>query len=389
MSHRITRRALGLAAIGSAAAATGAGQEQTEMRYQGALDGFEGKVNAADFDTVAYTRKRYERAPLRMTFQARTRKDAEAWQRRFRAKLVELIGGFPDRGPAPQAEFLEKREFPGYLREKFVFESRPGVGVLGYLLTPKSAGPHAAMVCVPGHGRGVDDIVGIDDKGRDRADKAGYQHDFAIQAVEHGLAAVAIEPMAFGCRRDAAAKKKGLGQSSCQPAAGAALLLGETMIAWRVFDVMRTIDWIQTRPDLDSKRVGCMGISGGGTCTLFSAALDPRIQVAYVSGYLNTFRDSIMSLSHCMDNYVPGILNWAEQYDVAALIAPRPLFAESGERDPIFPIAASRESFERVKKVYEVFGAGDQVEQEVFPGEHLFWGKRGLPFAAAKLGVKT
>src|SRR5579884_943999 len=103
MSHRITRRALGLAAIGSAAAATGAGQEQTEMRYQGALDGFEGKVNAADFDTVAYTRKRYERAPLRMTFQARTRKDAEAWQRRFRAKLVELIGGFPDRGPAPQA----------------------------------------------------------------------------------------------------------------------------------------------------------------------------------------------------------------------------------------------------------------------------------------------
>src|SRR5579885_3301723 len=171
--------------------------------------------------------------------------------------------------------------------------------------------------------------------------------------------------------------------------AGATLLLGETMIAWRVFDVMRTIDWIETRPDLDSKRVGCMGISGGGTCTLFSAALDPRIQVAFVSGYLNTFRDSIMSLSHCMDNYVPGILNWAEQYDVAALIAPRALFAESGERDPIFPVAASRESFERVKKAYEVFGAGDQVQHEVFPGEHLFWGKRGLPFAAAKLGVKT
>ncbi len=359
------------------------------MRYRGALDGFENKVDPASFDPVAYSRKRYESAPLRMTFKARTRKDAEAWQRRFRAKLVELMGGLPDRGPAPHAELLEKREFPGYIREKFVFESRPGVGVLGYLLTPKSTGPHAAMVCVPGHGRGVDDIVGIDEKGRDRTDKAGYQHDFAIQAVEHGMAAVAIEPMAFGCRRDAAAKNKGLGQSSCQPAAGAALLLGETMIAWRVFDVMRTIDWIETRPDLDSKRVGCMGISGGGTCTLFSAALDPRIQVAFVSGYLNTFRDSIMSLSHCMDNYVPGILNWAEQYDVAALIAPRALFAESGERDPIFPVAASRESFERVKKAYEVFGAGDQVQHEVFPGEHLFWGKRGLPFAAAKLGVKT
>ena len=54
-----------------------------------------------------------------------------------------------------------------------------------------------------------------------------------------------------------------------------------------------------------------------------------------------------MSVSHCIDNYLPGILNWAEQYDVAGLIAPRPLFAESGERDDIFPVAAARESFQR------------------------------------------
>jgi hypothetical protein len=89
-----------------------------------------------------------------------------------------------------------------------------------------------------------------------------------------------------------------------------------------------------------------------------------------------------MSLSHCIDNYVPGILNWAEMYDVAGLIAPRPLFVESGERDDIFPIAASRASFERVKKIYAAFGADAVVEQETFPGEHSFWGKRGLPFLA-------
>ena len=99
-----------------------------------------------------------------------------------------------------------------------------------------------------------------------------------------------------------------------------------------------------------------------------------------ISGYLNTFRDSVFSLSHCIDNYVPGILNWAEMYDVAGLIAPRPLFAESGERDDIFPIAASRASFARVKKVYEVFGAGDLTAQETFDDAHSFYGKQGLPF---------
>jgi predicted peptidase len=157
------------------------------------------------------------------------------------------------------------------------------------------------------------------------------------------------------------------------------------MIGWRVWDVMRTIDYIAERPELDRRRIGCMGISGGGTVTLFSTALEPRIGLAMVSGYLNTFRDSIGSLSHCIDNYVPGILNWAEMHDIAGLIAPRPLFVESGEKDNIFPIRASVESFREVKKVYDLFSAADRIEQEVFPDEHLFWGKRGIPFIARNL----
>ncbi|MDQ2773473.1 MAG: acetylxylan esterase, partial [Acidobacteriota bacterium] len=211
------------------------------------------------------------------------------------------------------------------------------------------------------------------------------QHDFALQAVEHGLAVFAIEPMGFGHRRDGRTRAKGPDATACQPAAGSALLLGETMIGWRVWDVMRSIDWIETRSELDGARVGCMGISGGGTCTQFAAALDLRIKAAFVSGYLNTFRDSIMAVSHCIDNYVPGILNWAENYDIAGLIAPRPLFSEGGDHDPIFPVNATRESYSRVKKVYEVFGAGSRVQQEIFEGEHVFHGVRGLPFLADAL----
>jgi dienelactone hydrolase len=357
-------------------------------KYAGALDGIETKVDLKHFDPVLFSQRMYDSAPLRLTFRAQTRKQAIAWQKTLHAKLVELLGPFPPSSPSLGAQTLEVREFPVYRREKFVFESSPGLAVLGYLLTPAGAKPpHPTMICVPGHGRGVDDIVGVDNQGRDRTDKDGYQHDFAIQAVEHGMAAVAIEPIAFGCRRDAITQKKGLGVSACQPVAGAALLLGQTMIGWRVHDVMRTIDWIETRPELDSKRVGCMGISGGGTCTLFSTALEPRIRVAMVSGYLNTFRDSVFSLSHCIDNYVPGILYWAEMYDIAGLIAPRPLFAESGERDPIFPIAASRASFDRVKKVYDVFGAGNVIANETFDDVHSFHGVAGLPFLKKHLAA--
>jgi dienelactone hydrolase len=302
-------------------------------------------------------------------------------------KVAELIGGIPSQHAPLESQTLEVREFPGYRREKFVFQSKPGSWLLGYLLTPTAGkAPHSAVICMPGHGRGVDDIVGIDAQGKDRTVKEGYQYDYAIQVAEHGMAAVAIEPIGFGCRRDPAARRRGLTTSSCQPAAGAALLLGQTMVAWRVYDVMRTIDWIGTRKELDVSRVGCMGCSGGGTITTFSAALDTRIRASLVSCYLNTFRDSVLSLSHCIDNYVPGILNWAEMYDVAGLVAPRAFFSEAGERDNIFPVAASRASFERVKKIYEVFDAGAMAEQEIFDAPHSFSGKRGLPFLKKHLG---
>jgi len=374
MATPITRRQLGIAA---AAAATLSPSTRANAPTVGVQD--------RTLDPVQWTLDTYASAPLQLTFKATNKADAEVWQQQLRTKLTDLLGGFPARTPL-NSQTLEVRDFPTYRREKFTFQSRRGVTVLAYLLTPTSKpAPHSVVVCVPGHGRGVDDIVGIDEHGNDRTVKQGYEYDFAIQAVEHGVAAVAIEPMGFGYRRDPLTIQGGPGASACQPAAGSALLLGQTMVGWRVWDVMRAIDWISTRPELDASRVGCMGISGGGTCTQFASALDTRIKAAFVSGYLNTFRDSIMSVSHCIDNYVPGILNWAENYDVASLIAPRFFFSEGGDRDPIFPPHATRASFAKVKHVYEVLGVPDRAQQQIFSGEHVFHGEKGLPFIAAAL----
>jgi dienelactone hydrolase len=386
---KLSRRDLGClaAALAVAPAVRPTGQQTlAPSTYAGPLTGIDSGLDDRQFDPVAFAHDLYAAAPRRLRFQAKTRAEAEAWQKALRAKVIELIGGFPPRRAPLRPKVLETRNFSAYRREKVVFDSRPAVSVLAYVLTPQRAqAPAPAMICVPGHGRGVDDIVGIDEHGKDRADKGGYQHDFAIQVVEAGLAAVAIEPMGFGCRRDPRNAARGLAQKGCDPAAGGALMLGQTLIGWRVWDVMRTIDYIATRADLDAGRVGCMGISGGGTTTLFAAALEPRVRAAMVSGYLNTFQDSVGTLNHCMDNFVPGVLNWAEMHDVAGLVAPRPFFAESGEQDNIFPIAASKESFSHVRQIYEVFGAADRIEHEVFPGDHSFWGKRGIPFLVKHL----
>jgi dienelactone hydrolase len=350
-------------------------------------------ANAGDqFDPVSYSQMRHAQAPLRLRFQARSAAEAQAWQKKLRAKVTELVGGFPAQKAPLNARGFTTVDKGSYTRERFVFTSREGMDVLAYLLKPKSSAgttqpsaPLPVMICIPGHGRGVDDIVGLDEQGNERDGKPGYMHDFAIQAVEQGVAALALEPLAFGHRRDPINAARSATANSCQPAAGAALLLGETMIAWRVYDVMRAIDWIATRPDLDAKRVGCMGISGGGTCTLFAAALDTRIQAAFVSGYLCTFRDSILSLAHCMDNYVPGILNWAEMSDIAGLIAPRVLFAESGAQDRIFPLAGFEQSVKEVARIFQTMNAPGRFGHHVHAEAHVFDGTRGFPFVLEKL----
>jgi hypothetical protein len=78
-------------------------------------------------------------------------------------------------------------------------------------------------------------------------------------------------------------------------------------------------------------------------------------------------------------------MNWAEMYDIAGLIAPRPLIVESGRKDNIFPIDSSVESFQKVSAIYKVFGAGDRIDQDIFNEAHSFWGKKGIPFLSRHL----
>ncbi|HXI91316.1 MAG TPA: alpha/beta hydrolase family protein [Blastocatellia bacterium] len=351
----------------------------SRVQYRGPLT--DSEATDRQLDSLQFSLSSYNGIRPSMSFSATSKAAARLWQKRVRSKLAELLGRQPSTRAALQARILERKKFKNYTREKIIFQSRDNLSVFGYLLLPEKAPSQIpAIVCLPGHGRGCDDIVGVAENGQQRETKSGYERDFALQAVEHGYAAFAIEQLAFGCRRDDASRKKGAGQSSCQPAAGAALLFGQTMIGWRVWDVTRAIDYLLTRSEIDSSRIATMGISGGGTVSLFSAALDERIKVGVVSGYFNTFRDSILSLSHCIDNYVPGILNYIEMYDLAGLVAPRGLFIESGERDPIFPINGSRAAVRKAQDIYSVFGAPDKIGHEVFDDEHVFYGKGAFEF---------
>lgn len=113
-----------------------------------------------------------------------------------------------------------------------------------------------------------------------------------------------------------------------------------------------------------------MGISGGGLVAGFAAALDERVKAAVISGYANTFADSILTTAHCVDNYVPGIMLDAELPDLLGLIAPRALLIESGDKDGVFPRNGAVAAYDRLSRIYSAAGAGNRLKADFFAGGH-------------------
>ncbi len=106
------------------------------------------------------------------------------------------------------------------------------------------------------------------------------------------------------------------------------------------------------------------------------------MKVGVVSAYFNTFRDSIVSISHCPDNYVPGLATDMEMSDVAGLIAPRALFIESGQNDRIFPIDGSRKAVGKTQQIFRTLGVPERIGYQVHDGAHEFHGVGAFEFLA-------
>lgn len=327
---------------------------------------------------------RAERVAQCYAFQAKDMDEARRWQTTLRQQLIRRLGGFPEEKVPLLPKELAIQEFPDYVQQKVRFHTRPGLQAFGYFLLPTIVNkPLPALLCLAGHGYGVDALIGLDAKGKPR-ENTDYHNNFALQAVGHGYAVLALEMLGFGHRREDIVEHIPV-TSSCATLSGAALMMGETLAGWRVYEAIRALDYLETRPEVDAGKLGVMGISGGGLVGLFTAALDTRIQAAMISGYFNTFRDSVMMVPGCIDNFVPGLLRDAEMSDIAGLVAPRAIWCENGTDDVIYRVEPFLRACAALKGIYRVFGAETVCGNEVFEGPHSFHGKGAWPFLASHL----
>ncbi len=274
--------------------------------------------------------------------------DIRRRQEEVRNKLRETFGLHLLQKVPLNARITGKVDRGDYTIEKLVYTSLPGVYVTANVYVPKDGGKkHPAVLCPHGHWP----------HGR-------FQPE--IQARCIGLAKLGYVVLTLD--------KYGYGERRFTGHHDAFFLLptGLTLEGLQIWDNMRGIDYLISRPDVDATRIGITGASGGGNQTMYTAALDTRIASAVPTVSVNTFDGLFFRGIGCVCEGTPNILRFADEWDVLACIAPRPLYIPSNLLDSIFPVARAREAYLRAKRVYESLGAGENIAIRHFYDRHSY-----------------
>jgi hypothetical protein len=308
--------------------------------------------------------------------------DVRPWQDKLRKKVTDLLGIDDILSSRPGVEVERQdasdvRSIPGIALEYIYIKSWLGSWIPAYVLKPAkpAANRLPAFVCLHGHGENKDSMTGLWYKDA-AATRAG------IDLARMGYITISIDHWGWNERGYAQHRYDGNEAKYNLNL----LLYGRTINGLRVHDAMRCVDYLLTRDDVDPARIGCIGLSLGGTLTMYTSAIDERIGLAVVEGYANTFKDSIVDIPHCSCNYIPGMLKHAEMPDILGLVAPRPMFWVTGAQDTIFPLDAFNKAKVQVDSLYKMLGVPGNFATYVHPRGHEYLGKQELDFIKQRFG---
>ncbi|QAY66583.1 alpha/beta hydrolase family protein [Paenibacillus protaetiae] len=292
---------------------------------------------------------------------------------RLKQAFRSMLGEF-EPNDSHQPVLLEQVQCDGYRRERVELSAAPGLAFAAYVLIPDGLErPAPGVLAIHGHGYGSRQITGMLPDGSSNVQNPGGHNNFAIELVKRGMAVIAPDVIGFGERllaSDMQAESGVRPNNSCDTLAKHMLMYGKTLAGLRVWEARKALDYLLSRPETASGGAGVMGFSGGAVIASAAAIVDERLHAAVLTGFPNTFQDSIMAVRHCIDNYIPGILLHAELPELLGLLAPRPLFLQSGEHDPIFPKEGFRQAVRHVQHIYSSEGASGQFRSELFSGGH-------------------
>jgi cephalosporin-C deacetylase-like acetyl esterase len=268
------------------------------------------------------------------------------YQIRMKNFFIEQLGGFPERTPL-NAQITGKLSFEDYRMEKIIYESQPNHFVTAVLYLPQGRAPYPAVLFPCGHSN------------NGKAEEA-YQRG-CILLAKNGFAVLCYDPIDQGERYQLLKPDNTplIGGTIGHNMTGVgSILVGRNTATYRVWDGMRSIDYLVSRDDIDPNRIGCTGNSGGGTLTSYIMALDERIACAAPSCYITTLRNQAPQDA---EQDIHGQIAFGMDHaDYIMMRAPRPTLMCTATRD-FFDIKGAWYAFRQAKRFYSRMGFAERM----------------------------
>ena len=302
----------------------------------------------------AYLRRLYHEPLDRRLAELETLETPEqvaAYQARRREILANAFGPMPERTPL-NAQVTGKLDGAGFTLEKVIYESRPGFFVTGNLYLPDGEGPHPGILHPCGH--------------TDNGKAAEVYQKASILLAQHGFVVLCYDPIGQGERKQLLdARGKSLLRSSGEHGAVgvAPILLSRDLASYMLWDAVRGLDYLETRPEVDAKRLGCTGNSGGGNMTSYLMSYDDRIAAAAPGCFMATHRRKNESPGpgDAEQNLFGQIRDGFDHPDFILTRAPKPTLILSATHDFV-PIAGTWEAFRQAKQIYGKLGFPERIQ---------------------------
>jgi dienelactone hydrolase len=342
-----------------------------------------------------------DHSKLELSFLQPEFKALAEWQPNARARIFDHLFYAPP-PVAPQAQVVRRTDKGDYVEEYLTFQTTPDIRVPGYVLIPKKARlPVPGIVALHSHDGvylwGKEKIVAIEQEHPWLTD---YKRDayggksITAELVRQGYVVVTIDALYWGERRmvldedPPAYRERPLSmtekeihafnqraQQNEQLLARSLFTAGITWPGVLLWDDIRTVDYLASRPEVDRNRIGCVGLSMGGYRSYLLAALDPRIKAAVDVGWMASFGSQIKQ--HVINTiglsfHINGLYRYLDFPDVAALIAPRALMVINGSQDQLFALDGVKAAFDKIARCYAKAGAPDRQRCRMYDAPHQF-----------------
>lgn len=280
---------------------------------------------------------------------------------------VEKLGVYETQGNF-QTQINTVLENTDYIIESMSMEILPFLKMPFYIIKPKtnirksSDGSEKAVLYCHGHGAsGCRDCFDI-------KEPRAYHKNIPITLAKRGYTVFVFEPIGFGDFNMDSFKQPQ--HSGCHAISTQLLMYGISALGLRIFQAMKLTDYMMEEYKISD--FATVGISGGGTVCSLYAAIDDRTKGSVISCYTNMFKDSIMAMNHCVDNFIYDVLSIGEMPHIISLAFPKPMFLSCGKNDPIYPEHGAKKAVHIIKKLYNKFNMADKIEAEFFEGGHEF-----------------